>query len=273
MTTISTPRTNRRRDTRQKFVWLAQVKADRELSPSAFMVAFELTQLFNAEYGGAAWKSSLNIAKAVGLSEPSIIRIVRQLRERGHLKIEPGKRGAGHSNRYFMVLKTSTSEGFRTTKKTSIPVKKTSTGGYDLLKNNLQGTLKRPPVRGGERHELTLDVPAGALRLEGGAPEKGKEVVDRFSELLAIWQRPYGEDKAAASVAFIEACCGEPAIADEIIASARRWVAARPPDKLQKLPTWLAQGAWQNQPPTRRRNGKVSWSQRAFEIGQQWGRS
>jgi hypothetical protein len=70
---------------------------------------------------------------------------------------------------------------------------------------------------------------------------------ERFAELLSIWQRPYGEDRAAAWKAFVEIYT--PDTADEIIASAHRWVAAREPDKLQPLEKWLGNGAWKNLPP------------------------
>ena len=88
--------------TRKFFVWLDQVKADPELSTAAFMVAYEIGQHFNARHGGAAWPSSLTIATNIGVDKATVIRAVRRLRERGHLTVEPGRAGAGHSNRYKM---------------------------------------------------------------------------------------------------------------------------------------------------------------------------
>ncbi len=113
-------RTKRSRDDRRKFLWLDQVKADKKLPRSAFVVAFELMDGFNAEFGGAAWKSIETLAKETRLSEPSIVRITRQLAQHGHLRIEPGKAGRGgrgHSNRYFMVQKTSADGAFKGSEK------------------------------------------------------------------------------------------------------------------------------------------------------------
>src|SRR5258705_4334384 len=98
-------RINRRRDTRKLFVWLDQIRGDPELPPSAFKVAYEIGQHFNARHGGAAWPSSLTIATNIGVGKATVIRVVQQLRERGHLKIDPGKAGRGHSNQYFMVVR------------------------------------------------------------------------------------------------------------------------------------------------------------------------
>jgi Helix-turn-helix domain len=271
------PRTNRRRDTRKLFDWLNQVKADREVTPSAFLVAFEIGQGFNAEYGGAAWPSSLTIAKAVGLSEPSIIRIVRQLAQRGHLKIDPGKQGAGHSNRYFMVLKTSTSEGFRTAQKTSIRVKKTSTGGYDLSKNHLQGDAKASPQGERENGSRALTViPVSAPAPVGGALE-GKEGVDRFSDLWALWSSARswpdnGWDELAARQSFVITC--READPDVVIAAARAWVGVVEGRYLSTLAKWLLGRGWLKRPPARRqRNGKDALARELSEFSSQWGLS
>lgn len=98
-------RTNRRRETRKLFVWLDQVRSDPELSPSAFKVAYEIGQHFNSRHGGAAWPSSLTVATNIGVGKATVIRVVQQLRQRGHLEIDPGKAGRGHSNQYFMVVR------------------------------------------------------------------------------------------------------------------------------------------------------------------------
>ncbi|WOH60934.1 helix-turn-helix domain-containing protein [Bradyrhizobium sp. BWC-3-1] len=287
---MTTPnRTNRsRRDKRQKFVWLDQVKADKKLPRSAFIVAFQLMQGFNANYGGATWKSIETLAKETGLSEPSIVRITRQLAQRGHLKIEHGKAGrGGHSNRYFMVKKTSADEGLetstdgglQTSPQTSAGDPQTSAGGGDLLKNHLTGEAQEAsPVRGRESGSLALTGPASAPAPVGGALE-AKETVDRlpgiFSELLAIWQRPHGdEDETAAWEAFAATCSeGDPEqIAVAIIASGHRWVAAyqNEPNMLKPLWKWIRLNTWKHQPRKKQpqRNGnKVSLSALALEIG------
>ncbi len=92
-----------RRDQRQKYHWLDQIKADKKLPGSAFLVAFELKQGFNAKYGGACWKSIETLADDTGLSEPSIVRITRQLAQRGHLRIRTGQ-GRSRRTRSFQPL-------------------------------------------------------------------------------------------------------------------------------------------------------------------------
>jgi len=96
---------------------------------------------------------------------------------------------------------------------------------------------------------------------------------DNFGALLTIWKRPpWGdEDEAAAWVAYVEICREDPDIADEIVASARRWVAAyqHKPDMLKPLEKWLSKGTWKNLPPQRkqpRNAGKVSLSDIALAI-------
>jgi hypothetical protein len=56
------PATKTANRTRRLFVWLDQVKADPELSPVAFMVAYEIGQHFDHRHGGTAWPSSLTPA-------------------------------------------------------------------------------------------------------------------------------------------------------------------------------------------------------------------
>jgi Helix-turn-helix domain len=275
--------TNRRRDTRKLFVWLDQIRSDRELPPVAFLVAYEIGQHFNARYGGAAWPSSLTIANNIGVGKATVIRVVRQLRERGHLTVEPGRAGGppgrGHSNRYRMskLSKKGSSANPLEPEKGSTRNPK---GFIAMDLNYLEpptGDAKEASPVGERESELALAVPAGALAPVGGAPEeKNKALIeDRFAELLAIWQRPWGEDdEDAAHRAFASAC--READPGDIIASARSWVAvADDPRFLKPLTKWLAKDLWRNQPPSprqKRNGGKVSLSRLALEIGSQWGR-
>lgn len=261
MASISTRRTNRRRENRQKFIWLDQVKADDKLPRSAFVVAFQLMQGFNAEYGGAAWKSIETLAEETQLSEPSIVRITRQLVQRGHLKIEHGKAGrGGHTNRYFMVKKTSADGGLQTSAQTSAGDPQTSTGGGDLLKNHLTGEAEAAsPVKERES-ELTLAVSARAPAPVGGALEGKKVAVDRFPDLWALWSwaRSWPDDDEATARRIFATCRdADHHITDQIIAAARAWINAVEPRFLPKLSKWLTARGWEKPPPTRRqRKGK-----------------
>ncbi|MCA1533712.1 helix-turn-helix domain-containing protein [Bradyrhizobium sp. NBAIM03] len=249
------------------FDWLNRVLADVELSPNAFKVAFTIGQRFNRRHGGAAWPSLQTIAADTGVDEATAVRAVRQLRERGHLIVELGKRGRGHSNRYRMpkartkpapaqvkpVVKPANAQVLRPKRKPAPVSPKPAPAQLNHLEPSM-GTLTASP-KGERERSRSLAVIPGAPEPDGGARE------EKFKVLLAIYDRPYGEDRAAAWKAYVEVYT--PDHADEIEASARRWVAARPPEKLQPLEKWLRNGAWKHLPPQRRptRNaGKVSLS-------------
>jgi DNA-binding transcriptional MocR family regulator len=138
-TTSRKTRINRRRDTRKLFVWLDQVRSDPELSSSAFKVAYEIGQHFNSGHGGAAWPSSLTIATNIGVGKATVIRMVQQLRERGHLKIDPGKAGRGHSNQYFMVVRKGSAAHPKPAAKTCA-----SAGSQDADKRSTGGPFAEP---------------------------------------------------------------------------------------------------------------------------------
>jgi hypothetical protein len=92
--------------TRQVFKWLAQVNADPELPANAIKVAVRLAPDFNEEHGGMAWPGLQTVADDIGLkSKVTIHNMIRRLQERGHLRIEWGRQGKGHSNHYWMILK------------------------------------------------------------------------------------------------------------------------------------------------------------------------
>jgi hypothetical protein len=128
----------------------------------------------------------------------------------------------------------------------------------------------------GERErELALADP-GALA-EGGAREGLK---DCFAELFSIWKRPpHGDEhEAAAWAAFVAGCSkgDDPdEIADAILASGRRWVAAyqHEPNMLKPLWKWLSLNTWKHQPdkgPKPKRNaGKVSLANVALAISRE----
>jgi len=121
-----------------------------------------------------------------------------------------------------------------------------------------------------ERSRALAVIP-GAPAPSGGARRK-----EKFEALVAIWQRGHGdEDRVAAWKAFVAECGQSDEIADEILASGHRWVAAyqHEPNMLKPLWKWLALGTWKNLPPPpkpKRGNsgGKVSaaeWMRRQGE--------
>jgi len=91
--------------TRQIFLWLAQVNADRDLPVSGVKFGFALCSHFNEAEGGAAWPGIEEIGKAMGRSKPVVIDGREHIVAAGHLRFQPGSRGSGHSGRYWMILK------------------------------------------------------------------------------------------------------------------------------------------------------------------------
>jgi len=71
---------------------------------------------FNEDHGGVAWPSAKTISDRIGPSERTVIRVLRNLEERGHLRIEWGKQGRGHSSRYWMILKPAPARVFKPAK-------------------------------------------------------------------------------------------------------------------------------------------------------------
>jgi hypothetical protein len=93
---------------RAKFLWLDEVKAcvaRHELPPTGFLLAYELFDRFNEEQGGAAWPSYKTLADEIGTDEAYVLRLLHRMVELDLLRAEWGKRGRGHSGRYWMVPK------------------------------------------------------------------------------------------------------------------------------------------------------------------------
>jgi len=96
--------------TKQVFTWLRQIKNDHELPPSAALCALQLTEHLNRRHGGAAWASCEHVANAIGMSKATVVTLLHLFERRGHLKVEWGKPGRGHSNQYWMILKGQSAE-------------------------------------------------------------------------------------------------------------------------------------------------------------------
>jgi len=89
--------------TAKVFRWLHQVNEDVELPASAAKVAIRLSRDFNEEQGGKAWSACKMMGDDIGLSERHVIRAIRALEARGHLRVQWGKQGRGHSSQYWML--------------------------------------------------------------------------------------------------------------------------------------------------------------------------
>jgi hypothetical protein len=109
--------------TRRVFVWLDQVALDKNLPASAFKVAYVIAQHLNEE-SGEAFPGSDRIASNIAMSQATVIAMVRQLQKNGHLGVDPGCAGRGHSNRYRMIVKPQLAEVLEAPKAEAVkPVK------------------------------------------------------------------------------------------------------------------------------------------------------
>src|SRR5262245_1149096 len=257
MATISTKRQTKQAKsfTKQVFDWLRQIKSDHELPPSAALCALQLTEHFNRRYGGAAWASCEHVAGAIGMSKATVVNLLHLFEQRGHLKVEWGKPGRGHSNRYWMILKGPSADLFdeiKGTRKGPSVERKGTPADMNHLKNHLMVSSKEE-TKDGERDALSRQPLYDARAFEGARiieEEESKgtsEVAARkkednttttgatiggdivpisadFETLQSIWQRPWPDDEHADRAAFARACReADPA---EIIEAAKTWAAA-----------------------------------------------
>jgi hypothetical protein len=88
--------------TRDLFSWLDQVIRDPSLPAAAFKVAYAIALHINRGTG-EAWPSTITIAKMIAMSKGSVVAMNRHLE--GHLEIENGCQGRGHSHRYRLTMK------------------------------------------------------------------------------------------------------------------------------------------------------------------------
>jgi hypothetical protein len=306
-TTDTQPRTNRRRDTRKtddlnavRAAFMQRASAP-HINPFAFKLAYLIAFKYLSRESRTTFVAQQTLARDLNVTTRTVRTLLDILQPLGLVvapghgpnrastywldpdKATPGSPGktekrkpaSGNNRKPASALKPNS--GSWVHEKRKLGARKAEASFHPTLENyqeNYQGAGASTPAPRGERErELALADPPGALAPDGGAPEEGKEVaVDRFADLLAIWQRPWGEDDDAARIAFVEAC--READPDAIIASAQAWVAAADhPRYLKPLTEWLAKGLWKKSPPSRapKRNGKVSLSALALEIGSQWG--
>ena len=93
------------------FVWLDQVRADAELTPLAFMLAYVLANLVN-DRKGYAWPSVARLAAECHVTKNGVKKVIRRLVERGHLSVELGT-GRGKTNCYRWIIKNDRRQNHR----------------------------------------------------------------------------------------------------------------------------------------------------------------
>lgn len=142
-------------------------------------VALELTRYFNEGQGGGAYPSAKLIAQSVGLAESTVHCAVRRMEKAGALKVEWGKRGRGHPNRYWMRHNKTTAiagvlseikQRVGTDKTTAGDNKTTAAAGENLLKNlnkNLKGENWNSRKQEKENEQEGFDAYPGTPQFQG----------------------------------------------------------------------------------------------------------
>jgi hypothetical protein len=263
--------------------WLrAVLKSD--LPHVAVRVAVRIGLHLNVEFG-LCNPGVGTVATGSKISERSVYRQLARLERAGWIAIRSGG-GRKRSNHYVLKYPDKAATGFNPvnpdsgdTQTLTAVTQNPATTVADKKSLKAKRTGRNAfSVSPGERESgsRSLTVSPGALAV-GGAPKGLKTEVTgwfaAFATLVAMWKRPHGdEDEEAAWKAFVAICNPHITadIADEIVASARRWVAAyqHKPEMLKPLWKWLSNGAWKNQPPPpkpKRNSCKVPIGQRMLD--------
>ena len=276
--------------TAQIFRWLNQVNADPELPATALKVCVELTGCFREAKKGMAWPGLQSIADTIGKSKATVLTAIRILKQRGHLKVQYGRPGAGHSNHYWMLEKGQPANLSARPKKVR---KKGQPANLNLLKETPRGGLKTPSLGDGEREarcrEQNSPDPGGApVKGAPGCSEERPEPAESPSsaatqqntegdapaawrEILACYRRGWASDDdpkqiAIARIAFAR-LIGQGTPACEIVAGVKRWVvAADAPRYLPALFELLSTGAWQSEPPARKKRRALQIPRRGKAV-------
>jgi hypothetical protein len=268
-----------------KDAWLRRIKRDRGLPRNAFSVADEIARRFNRNHFREtgeliAWPSIPTIMDGTGLSRCTVMRMIEALDAAGNFAIEHG-RGRRKFNRYRATepaaenisdvrpFRASEDVSNRRGKRLKPDAENVSHVRPDLLKGPSEepvGDAKASPYRQGERdaHEGARSIPPAAARApEGGAAagrgrgsktDAGRMGADAESrELRAVWVRPWPDNDDAEVRREFARAIAEGADPREVIAAAAEWVrCADAPRFLPKLSKWLADRAFEKEPPQRR---------------------
>jgi len=236
--------------TRDRFAWLDQVLADRAIPEPAFRVAYALSSFVNRK-SGAAWPSHATLAQKTGLGESTVRRHLVSLHTAGHLAVEL-HRGRNGTNRYRPIIRPASDADEPTENRSEMsgtaplnPDERTAhfwTSDRSEVSDNPSEEPTAPP-RGADWERDDADRAAPP---DGGARS---EEDDGWRDFWQLWQRGHGDDESKVRKAYIDAIRQHGA--EAILASARRWRAAREPHYLPKPVPWL-QGGWRDEPPLKR---------------------
>jgi Helix-turn-helix domain len=270
--------------TRDKFAWLDQVLADDNLPATAFKLAYAIGQHINRQ-SGRAWPSQKRLGEATGLTVRTVRSLTEQLQKAGHLEVEL-HRGRNQTNVYRLPKNRKPASGLHDDGGAG-----DAAGSSNMADDKEEGSFpnpdeeKRKPAsgacdekeenqrekRGNSAHEKrkpASDKPsenqaaasAAAWEREEQASTRApsaRALEEGFKEFWQLWQRGHHDDRQKVCKVFIDAASKHD-MAD-VLASARRWAAAREPRYLPEPVKWL-EGGWQSEPPPKRSPGAGSGS-------------
>ena len=236
---------------KKTFKWLYQLNADFELWAVCTKVGVQLTAHFNEEdQDGRAFPSCKYIADVIGVSEKTVIRAVRRMQAREHLRVIWGVPGRGHPNQYWMIIKPAPTQVLGAKKPAPTQVladQKTCTGVQENL--HLR-KIKPAPVQENhkkENHRGNHTVRA-APPISASQPQQQQHWQEGFAAFWQVYPKQIGRREAERE--FKAAL--EHATAEEIVAGARRYAIdpvrikqSQEDDRFTKNPNnWLRDGRW-----------------------------
>ncbi len=196
--------------TRQIFVWLHDIMIDHANVPpvTGLAVAFCMANEYFNDDGRPCFASCETIGKKIGASKPTVIATVRKLAAAGYLKVEWGKPGRGHSNRYWPILKGTSEHLLDTGKGKPGNLLDTGKGKFQKNKRSISDAEKvsHETRTTKENHYKRTRVESRARAREtthpGFQPINGKanggEAAPHPQPIAADWQ-PSADDAAYAS--------------------------------------------------------------------------
>jgi hypothetical protein len=257
--------------TRKIFCWLDQVNRDCGLPAHAFKIAFGLSPDFNENEGGMAWCGFDRLSARSCTSKSTAHKMIGMLQARGHLRVEWGRRGnGGHSNQYWMVIKSEPGDLFEHAEKTSPKVRQSANfessrrtpskvreSGVQSSYTHSQSSPARTestlePSKNHRRESQTLPPVSASPVFQEGPPAESTnqpepEVAEAFGEFWRAYPRKAAKEAARRAFAAAIKRGADPEI---LIAGARRYAIERAgePARWTKHPaTWLSGGCWEDE--------------------------
>jgi len=267
---------------REKFLWLEQVRADPELTPLAFLLAYVLGDLVN-DREGCAWPSIARLAAECRATERGVQKVIRRLVERGHLVVETGN-GRGKTNRYRWIVRSDCDarKGARRREDRqrepddandqSAPARsdrkgRTAVHPFEPERvNHGSGKGEQPFQKGRTAVHPTQSKESNYDPFYRLSPERSAQSsLSAFDDFWRAYPKKVG--CADAVRAFAAAVLKAPA--DEIIRGASRYAAERRSEdqRYTKNPaTWLNKGCWNEaSPPLRALPRGGAWQGNPFD--------